>query len=57
MKNGRDVVWENNDYMISVNDPKNATYIALWNNGKKVGELFTTKGRNAQTKDIWVFKM
>jgi len=48
-ENGRNIVWENDNYMISVNDPENATYIVLWNNGKKVGELFTTKGRNSAT--------
>ena len=48
---GKLIVWENGDYSISVNSVDDATYIALWYEGKKAGEMFLTKGRNMATKD------
>lgn len=40
---GKYIIWENGDYMVSVNDPGYADYVSLWFKGKKVGEQTTTK--------------
>lgn len=48
---GKSIVWENGEFYISVNDVTNATFIALWRSGKKIGEMYLGEGRNRLTKD------
>lgn len=48
-EHGKHIVFDNNTYKISVNNPDDATYIALWHQGKKVGAMFTGSGRTSDT--------
>jgi len=36
---GKIIIWDNSIYSISVNDISDATFIALWYDGKRVGAL------------------
>jgi ribosomal protein S18 acetylase RimI-like enzyme len=47
---GKPIVYDKNGYQIAVNDLDNATYITLWNNGKRVGHL-TTADKAIGVKD------
>lgn len=48
---GKAIVFDNGEFKISVNSVEDATYIALWKDGKKVGNMYLTPGRNSGTKD------
>lgn len=41
-EHGRNIVYDKNGFQISVNDPNDATFIVLWKDGKRIGQLNTT---------------
>ena len=47
---GKAIVYDNGEYKISVNDPHDASFIALWHSGKKVGSMYLGNGRTSDTK-------
>lgn len=47
---GKNIVFDNDEYKISVNDPHDASYIALWHAGKAVGKMYLGHGRTSNTK-------
>ena len=49
-EHGKNIVFDNDTYKISVNDPHDATFIALWHGGKKVGSMYLGHGRTSDTK-------
>lgn len=49
-EHGKNIVHDNGTYKISVNDPHDAEYIALWHSGKAVGKMYLGHGRTADTK-------
>jgi len=49
-EHGKHIVFDNDTYKISVNNPNDATYIALWHQGKKVGAMYTGNGRTSDTE-------
>ncbi len=48
-EHGKNIVFDNNEYKISVNNPDDATFIALWHGGKKVGAMYLGYGRTSDT--------
>jgi len=55
---GKQIVWENDEYLVAINDADSVTFISLWSKGnnKKVGELHLGTGRNRATKDYAVVR-
>ena len=49
-QHGKNIVYDDGEYSISVNNPNNAEYIALWHSGKKVGNMYLGHGRTSDTK-------
>lgn len=49
-EHGKNIVFDNDNYKISVNNPNDATFIALWHGGKKVGAMYLGDGRTSDTK-------
>lgn len=49
-EHGKNIVYDNGTYKISVNDPHDANYIALWHENKAVGKMYLGHGRTSDTK-------